>query len=275
MKMLLVLGGAIGLMTSSALGVNPTIVVQNQVLIPNRTGQSFNINVSGGTAVSGVNFNAEVAGGGTANGGTAGPTISGVDLVSGTIFGPNNSGQQSATPTPTQFYSGLVITNSSGTVNAAGKLATVTIDTTGFIGGTYSFKLAGFSNGMFSGDSDFTVAPDYSSIPANITNGNLIVTFPGDANMDGVVNSADAIAMARNWNVQSGATWAMGDFNGDGKVTLSDAQLLQQYFNRSININPGVPAIVSAAAAAVPEPGMLGLIAVLAPMLAMRSRRSK
>jgi hypothetical protein len=273
MKMLLVLGGAIGLFASHAFGVNPTIVVGNHVLIPSLPGQSFTIPVTGGTAVSGVDFNAEVAGGGTPNGGTVGPGISGVDLVTGTIFASNHAAPQTATSNSPQAYSGLVITNTNGsTVNASGLLATVTIDTTGFIGGTYSFKMGGFSNGSVVADSDFAAAPDYSSIPANITNGNLIVTFPGDTNLDGTVNAADAIAMARNWNIQSGATWAMGDFNGDGKINLADAQLLRQYWNQSININPGVPAI-AAAAAAVPEPAALGILALLVPIIAARTRR--
>src|SRR5579859_1099243 len=221
MRMLLAVGGAVGLLARGALAANPTIVVGNHVVVP-LPGQSFTIGVSGGTAVSGVNFNAEVAGGGTANGGTPGPSVTGVDLLTGSIFASNNSGQQNATSTPTQFFSGLVIT-SSGTVNASGTLATMTFDPSNFIGGIYSLKLAGFSNGNFSGDTDFTVAPDYSPIPATITNGNIIVTFPGDTNMDGVVNAADAITLARNYGMLSGATWAMGDFNGDGKVNYQDA----------------------------------------------------
>jgi hypothetical protein len=272
MKMLLAIGGAVGLLAPSAFAVNPTIVVGNHVLIP-LPGQSFTISVSGGTAVSGVNFNAEVANGGTANGGTPGPAITGVNLLSGTIFASNNSGQQNATATPTQFFSGDTITNS-GTVSASGTLATMTFDPSNFIGGIYSLKLGGLSNGNFVGDTDFTVAPDYSPIPATITNGNIIVTFPGDTNMDGVVNATDAVTFARNYGLQSGATWAMGDFNGDGKIDINDANLLKQYYNRSVNINPGVPSFASATApAAVPEPGAMGLVGIATAGLCARRRR--
>jgi len=270
MKMRLILGGAVCLLASNAFAVNPTIVVGNHLLLPNRAGQTFQISVSGGTQVSGLDFNAEVANGGTANGGTPGPAISSANLLSGTIFASNNSGQQVPSNLPPQVYSSFVITNGATTVSASGLLATVTIDTTGFNGGIYSFKLAGFSNGTVSGDSDFTVGPDNMTlVPVNITNGNLIVDLPGDANQDGVVNGADALTLGRNWNLQAGATWATGDFNGDGKVNSADALLLRQYWNQSININPGVPSF-AAAAVDVPEPAGLAVLAAAIPLIIRR-----
>jgi dockerin type I repeat protein/PEP-CTERM motif-containing protein len=272
MKMLLAFGGAVGLLASQSIAANPTIVVGNHVLIP-LPNQSFTISVSGGNAVSGVDFNAEVANGGPSLGGTLGPSITGINLVSGTIFASNNSGQQNSSSLPSQAYSGLVITNS-GTVNASGTLATMTFDPSNYIGGIYSLKLGGFSNGSVSGDTDFTVAPDFSPIPATITNGNIIVTFPGDTNLDGVVNSADGITLARNYGMQSGATWAMGDFNGDGKINAADATLLKQYWNRSVNINPGVPAFQPGAASAVPEPASLGVVGIGMAAVCLRRRRS-
>ena len=50
--------------------------------------------------------------------------------------------------------------------------------------------------------------------------------FPGDANLDKTVNNADALIVSGNWLMQSGATWADGDFNGDGRVDSIDATLL-------------------------------------------------
>ncbi len=266
MKMLLAFGGAVGLLAPSALAANPTVVVGNHVLIP-LPGQSFTIPVTGGVAVSGVDFNAEVANGGTSNGGTPGPAITNVNLISGTIFASNNSGQQNGTTFPSQLYSGVVITNS-GTVTTTGTLATMTFDPSNFIGGIYSLKLVGFSNGPISGDTDFVDANGLT-VPATVTNGNLIVTFPGDTNLDGVVNSADAIVMARNYGLQTGATWAMGDFNGDGKVNYADATLLQQYYNRSVNINPGVPSFQPAA---VPEPASAAVVGIGLAGLLRRKR---
>ena len=272
MKMLLAFGGAVGLLAPGALAANPTIVVGNHVLIP-LPGQSFTIPVTGGVAVSGVDFNAAVANGGTANGGTPGPAITNVNLVSGTIFASNNSGQQNGTAFPSQLYSGVVITNS-GTVTTTGTLATLTFDPSNFIGGIFSLKLAGLSNGNISGDTDFVDA-NANTVPATVTNGNIIVTFPGDTNLDGIVNSTDAITMARNYGLQTGGTWAAGDFNGDGKINAADANLLQQYYSRSVNINPAVPTFSpsEASAAAVPEPSTLGIVGIGLSGLGLRRRR--
>ena len=130
----LLLGGSLpSFFASNLYAVNPTIVVENDVLLPNRAGQTIQIMVSGGTAVSGVDFNAEIAGGGTVNGGTAGPAITNVDLVTGTIFAGNNSGQQNIPSNSPQVYEGGISTTS-GTVAASGLLATLTINTTGFQG---------------------------------------------------------------------------------------------------------------------------------------------
>ena len=64
-KPLLFGGAAAAFFASNAYAVNPTIVVPDAVLLPNRAGQTVQIMVSGGVSVSGLDFNAEVAGGGT------------------------------------------------------------------------------------------------------------------------------------------------------------------------------------------------------------------
>ena len=56
-------------------------------------------------------------------------------------------------------------------------------------------------------------------------------TVMGDTNLDGVVNSIDAIQMARNYLLPSGTQWDRGDFNYDGAVTYADALILQKNFN--------------------------------------------
>jgi len=47
-------------------------------------------------------------------------------------------------------------------------------------------------------------------------------TMPGDANGDKQVDNADFDVLAVNFGIQGGATWAMGDFTGDGAVDAGD-----------------------------------------------------
>ena len=54
--------------------------------------------------------------------------------------------------------------------------------------------------------------------------------LPGDANLDGAVNDTDASIVAGNWQLQSGAMWAMGDFNGDQKVNDADAAIMAAHW---------------------------------------------
>jgi hypothetical protein len=87
--------------------------------------------------------------------------------------------------------------------------------------------------------------------------------LPGDANFDDVVDSLDASIVGRNWLLESGATWAMGDFSRDGKVNDADAAILAA--------NWTIP--VEGAAPAVPEPCTLALLLVGAAVVLCRRRR--
>jgi hypothetical protein len=49
---------------------------------------------------------------------------------------------------------------------------------------------------------------------------------PGDANLDGRVDAADASLLGANWLTGPGATWLQGDFNLDGMVNDKDAAIL-------------------------------------------------
>ena len=78
---------------------------------------------------------------------------------------------------------------------------------------------------------------------------------PGDANNDGKVDGSDVTILAGNWqagvNDNSIVTWSMGDFNGDGQVDGSDVTILAGNWQAG----------VTTAAASVPEPGTLMLLA--------------
>ena len=81
------------------------------------------------------------------------------------------------------------------------------------------------------------------------------VDIPGDANRDGKVDGSDVTILAGNWQVGVDGTvvadWTMGDFNNDGKVDGSDVTILAGNWQ----------AVVTSAAASVPEPGTLILLA--------------
>jgi Ca2+-binding RTX toxin-like protein len=74
----------------------------------------------------------------------------------------------------------------------------------------------------------------------------VLGTTYGDANLDGAVNQADVAILAGNFGSQSGAGWASGDGNGDGRVDLSDLIAMQINYEGS-----GPPSPVAAAADAV------------------------
>ena len=96
---------------------------------------------------------------------------------------------------------------------------------------------------------------------------NTQVQVPGDANKDGKVDGSDVTILAGNWQVGVDgtvqATWEMGDFNGDFKVDGSDVTILAGNWQYG----------VTAAAAAVPEPSVMVLLAGLFTALLVWRRR--
>jgi hypothetical protein len=72
----------------------------------------------------------------------------------------------------------------------------------------------------------------------------------GDANRDRIVDFADLVALAQNYNVPDGKTWADGDFTGDGAVDFNDLVILAQRYNTTL---PPPPAQVVAAGAVAPS----------------------
>jgi len=72
---------------------------------------------------------------------------------------------------------------------------------------------------------------------------------PGDANLDGVVNDADAAILANHWGLL-GAAWADGDFTDDGRVNAADAAILTANWGATFAPPGGEGASVSSAAAA-------------------------
>jgi len=68
----------------------------------------------------------------------------------------------------------------------------------------------------------------------------IIPLIPGDANIDGAVDEADAQLLASNWG-QTDATWDMGDFDGDGTIGPRDASILAANWGHGTSEATSVP----------------------------------
>ena len=78
---------------------------------------------------------------------------------------------------------------------------------------------------------------------------------PGDANNDGVVDSADYTIWANGFGTAD-PELTDGDFNGDGSVDNADYTVLANHFGQSMSMSAP-----QSDAAAVPEPSSLALAA--------------
>ena len=102
---------------------------------------------------------------------------------------------------------------------------------------------------------------NYSFVELAIGGQGLI---PGDADGNGIVNEADAAALAANWLKTGGARWKDGDFNDDGNVDDVDAAILASNWQNTTN-----------SFFSTPEPATFMLLATLlvaACLLAPRKR---
>jgi hypothetical protein len=77
----------------------------------------------------------------------------------------------------------------------------------------------------------------------------------GDANRDRVVNFADLLVLAKNYN-GTNKTWADGDFTGDGIVNFADLLILAKAYNKALPPPAPAPAVALSAATA-PVQGVL------------------
>ncbi|HEY1686791.1 MAG TPA: autotransporter-associated beta strand repeat-containing protein [Tepidisphaeraceae bacterium] len=84
----------------------------------------------------------------------------------------------------------------------------------------------------------------------------VMVTLPGDTNLDGIVNTTDLGNMSA-----SGTTWSTGDFNYDGKVNSDDYALFM--LGSALPSLPGAP---------VPEPGVVAIFLAAAPLIGRRRK---
>ncbi|MEX2188756.1 MAG: dockerin type I domain-containing protein [Pirellulales bacterium] len=121
-----------------------------------------------------------------------------------------------------------------------------------------------------------TAATTPTTIDAYFDNMSSTTLRPGDVNLDGTVNRADAAILARNFGMSAGATWDDGDLDGNGRVDLADmAQVQRRLTTGPVIIGP--PVDVAANAAAVPEPSsaILATLGVAAGCGLVRRRRHR
>ena len=99
-----------------------------------------------------------------------------------------------------------------------------------------------------------------------LTSFRVYAPIPGDTNLDGKVDFADLVNLARNYGASSGETWQTGDFYGTGAVTFDDLVILARHYGQSLG--------ATAAPAIVPEPASLGALLLAGAVLARRRRHT-
>lgn len=112
------------------------------------------------------------------------------------------------------------------------------------------------------------------------TNAGVLVNYgvflAGDVDVDGTVGFNDLLILAQNYPAPSGAAHYNGDVNHDTAVDFADLLIIAQTYGQSID---GLRATVGesfesdwqSAQSMVPEPSMLGLLAI-SPMILRRCR---
>ncbi|MBN1589229.1 MAG: PEP-CTERM sorting domain-containing protein [Pirellulales bacterium] len=139
-------------------------------------------------------------------------------------------------------------------VDSSDPILTGTVGLTNWAAGNLSYgRSIGVKWSGYGGDVNAPLVVDVTGIPE----------IPGDATRDGTVDEDDAIKLAQNWGATGG--WDEGDFDGDTIVGPKDAAIMAANWGY---VWPGEEA------SAVPEPGTLMLLSLLALCgLAMRRRK--
>lgn len=124
-----------------------------------------------------------------------------------------------------------------------------------------------------------TAGGTFFGSPADASSVVVRTTVQGDSNLDGSVNFADLLTVARNYNA-SNTFWSKGDFDYNGIVNFADLLTLARNYNLAApadvpGASPAFEADMSAAfaAAAVPEPTTAGILLAGAAMAVAGRRR--
>jgi hypothetical protein len=157
-----------------------------------------------------------------------------------------------ATPALNQYALNLSVTTPSATGPQLGK--------TGFYGDTDGIH----NNNEIGNQPGFTENV--------VTNGKLIITINGDANLDGQANFTDLGILLQNYN-KTGKTWKDGNFNSPnttGVVDFADLGLLLQNYNKTAGSFSALAEGESLPVNGVPEPSSLVLVVIAIGALAAK-----
>jgi len=248
------IGVAVALCVASAVSAQPVINVGN-LYAPAGELQAWNrIMVSGGDEVQGLEFNIQIDSSST-------PLLDSIDILNGTIFDGNNDGLFPGSYVDDYWAYQGVVTNS-GTVTADGLLATVVFAAPSTsVGMTFAVSLTNTPEGP----------TNFAGISADITDGQLVITVPGDTNGDFKVDIQDLTTLSTHWsalpqNQGVHKWWDQGNFNvGEGGskdwvVDIQDLTALSANWSFTGSAPP------------VPEPATLALLTVGGLLIARRRR---
>jgi hypothetical protein len=254
-----------------------SVDVGNHVLLANTPNQTITIQITGGEQVAGEDFFAQIGDGGAFNGGAnSKPVFTNVDIIAGTIFAGNNLGAFGDPAVgnaahPLIWDDGTV--TSSGSVTAAGLLATLTIDTTGLNSGSFPLSLTGVADAIGPANNTALNNAGGIPIPLTVTNGLLTVSaFPAaDYNHNGLVDAADYTVwrdtLGQNVTAGSGAD---GDY--DGTVTQADYNLWKTEFGY---VSPGSGAATNYVQVPEPPSHLILFTGVLAMCCHLRKKKCR
>jgi len=264
-----IFGGSVTLLADGQIAASSNVTVNNAGTTLNLGGHSqtlASLSVTGGAVTVGATKGGAAAGAAVlrVNGAFAVGGGGRVDLANNQLildYAAGNSPLADVRAALTSGYAGGAW-NGPG-IDAAGIAATKGL------GYAEAGDVLGAAGGSFAGQ-----AVDGSAVLVRYT-------LAGDANLDGVVDFNDLVRLAQSYNTPvpaAGSGWYRGDFTYDGVTDFNDLVKLAQNYNTSLPAGGAIPGASAAfeqdlgrAFASVPEPSILGAMAVL--LIGRRRRR--